>query len=85
MWLRITKQMALDAGMTHEGTVMGVPCWLENVEDPDEIILAPKFYPMILYLKLAAYAVNAGAWLTSIMLSTDVRYDTPIVVRGRIE
>lgn len=48
MKLFITEQEALDAGMTHHGTIFGIPAWVR--ETAYGLDGAPKFIP-------------AGAWL----------------------
>lgn len=38
----ISKSMALDAGLTHEGTLYGVPAWFDGDEHSEDAMATPK-------------------------------------------
>lgn len=58
MKLLISKEQALDAGMTHEGTLFGVPCWMAG-ENSDEIMACAKFAPFELWLGVCSWVFDA--------------------------
>ena len=77
----INKADALAAGLTHEGTLFGVPAWFVDVpHSSDEAIGTPKFVPLIAYCIVANLAFAAAAYLLPV--GTVLR--TPIYIKGRI-
>jgi hypothetical protein len=78
--LYITKRQALDAGLTHEGKLFGVPAWFG--EDDGHICMATPKIPLLhvwcmfcdaLY-ELASYFLHGHQVLTS-----------PIHIKGLIQ
>lgn len=81
MILYIDKKMAREGGMTHEGSVYGMPCWLADVDDPEMITAVAKFYPLNFYLAAMDTVFEA---LTYVIPAAD-GINTPINIKGPIE
>ncbi|WOH61920.1 hypothetical protein [Bradyrhizobium sp. BWC-3-1] len=80
-YLYITKARALAVGLTHEGTLFGVPAWFADVSDERVGAATPKAPLLNAWcwladksFDLAAYFIPAGRVLVS-----------PIHVKGRIQ
>lgn len=81
MIMFINKQMAREGGMTHEGTVYGMPCWLADIEDPEMITAVTKFYPLNFYLAFMDKVFETVAY----MIPSANGIATPLTVKGPIE
>jgi len=64
----ITKKQALAAGMTHHGSIYGVPAWVRETDDG--VDGAPKFAPAVVWCwlcdkvyDLATYFMPADAFI----------------------
>jgi hypothetical protein len=78
-WLYITKARAIESGMTHEGSLFGVPAWFEG--DDNECVMATPKVPML----------NAWCWfadkcfeLASLFILSDAVLVSPIAVKNKI-
>lgn len=79
-WLYISKALALAAGLTHYGTLYGVPAWFG--EDDGELVMATPKVPILhAWCKLADLAYDLAAYV----LPGDGVLVSPIHVHGRIE
>lgn len=79
--LYISKQDALDAGLTHEGSLYGVPAWFAGVGD-DEIFLATPKIPLLhAWCWLGEKLLDFGAFF----ISADYVLVSPINVKGPIK
>lgn len=73
--LFVTKQQAIDAGMTHHGRIYGVPSWV-SITDTG-VIGAPKFRPFGVYLWLADAAYG---FIAANLISQGNYLKTPLAV-----
>ena len=78
-YLYITRAAALDAGLTHEGTLFGVPAWFDG--DGDYVSMATPKLPIL----------HAWCWLAdkcfdlaTYFMSADAVLESPISVKRRI-
>ena len=78
-WLYITQARALEIGLTHEGSLFGVPAWFAG--DDDEIAHAtPKLPVLHLWCMFADFCFEMASHLTP----ADRELVSPITVRARI-
>lgn len=75
----VTRQDALDAGMTNEGRLFGVPAWL-RVDSEDQVTGTPK----IPALRAWCWAVDLLLDLTCCFIPEDQLLVSPITVGSRI-
>lgn len=79
----IDKEEAKEMGMTHEGTLFGVPAWFGSGDidaNPNRIV--PKFIPFVYYTRFAdasfdfvqRYFITGGGYLV-----------TPMSIKGPIK
>lgn len=80
-FLYISKATALSWGMTHHGTLYGVPAWIEkHPTDPNQVFGVPKVPVLGLWCRLADAALE-----TFMSFQTSDRYiDAPIRIGERI-
>lgn len=76
----ITKAGALAAGLTHEGTLFGVPAWFADDGSGDISMATPKFVPLRAWCWLADQACE----LATYFMRADQVLASPITVTGRI-
>ncbi len=74
----ITKQQALAAGMTHHGSIYGVPAWVRETEYG--LDGAPKFAPAAAWCWLCDKAYDLATYLipTGSFLEAPLRIGRPI-------
>lgn len=77
--LFITRKMAAEGGMTHEGTIYGVPAWFKDIDNPVVLASVCKFYPLRYYVAM----MNALAGATAQTFGVELRL--PYSVKGKIE
>lgn len=78
-YIYITQAAALDAGLTHEGTLFGVPAWFDG--DDDHIAMATPKIPL---LHLWCMLCDGLYEMASTFLGTDEVLRSPITVTRRI-
>ncbi|NMT33346.1 hypothetical protein HGQ62_01625 [Stenotrophomonas maltophilia] len=76
----VTKADALANGMTHEGTLFGVPAW-RCVDSEEQVTGTPK----IPALHLWCWVIDQLLELTCCLLPQDCELVSPITVGGEIE
>ncbi|MFT4410199.1 hypothetical protein ACLMOV_11270 [Stenotrophomonas muris] len=76
----VTKGDALANGMTHEGTLFGVPAWL-RVDSEEQVTGTPK----IPALHLWCWVIDQLLELTCCLLPRDCALVSPITVGREIE
>lgn len=76
----VTRKAAIAAGMTHEGTLFGVPAWLKE-ESADLVWGCPKFLPLQVWCWLADKAFE----LFSYVVPEDMVLVAPIRLKRRID
>lgn len=76
----ITREMAKGAGLTHEGTLFGVPAWFDDSDDEDLFMATPKI-PLL----------HAWCWLAdkfyafgSMLIPADAVLRSPIRITNKI-
>lgn len=84
MILFIDKEMAREGGMTHSGSVYGIPCWIGDVDNPEAFSAVTKFYPINFLVPMLDALYDGMAMMTSKVFQTDVEWDTPITVGEKI-
>lgn len=77
--LYITKQKAIEAGMTHHGRIFGVPSWVRVTDEGVEG--APKFLPLLLWMVFADWLYDVA----SCFMSADRYIEAPLRVLDPIE
>lgn len=77
MW--VTKAAAKNAGMTHEGTLYGIPVYL-NILNKNDFNAVPKFWPSILWVLLCDVMYDFAAWFVPL----DGEIVTPMTVGKEI-
>lgn len=77
--LTISKDEALKMGLTHEGVICGVPCWMAHV-DSNDFQAAPKFIPANLWLGFCNLAFDVASWF----MREDQVIEFPMKVTGPI-
>lgn len=76
----ITEQQALEAGMTNEGRLFGVPAWL-RVDSDEQVTGTPKVPVLHLWCWVADLAMELKACLFYV----DEVVESPISIGRRIE
>ncbi len=79
LWLYIDRASAIDAGMTHEGRLFGVPAWLR--EDSDTQVTAS---PKVPALHLWCMAVDLVLEIAAAFVQEDLTLESPITLGRRI-
>jgi len=77
--LCITKQKAIEAGMTHHGRIFGVPSWVRVTDEGVEG--APKFLPLLLWMVFADWLYDVASYF----MSADRYIEAPLRVLEPIE
>lgn len=80
-WLYISKALALAAGLTHEGTLYGVPAWFGEDDDDGNAMCTPKVPILHLWCMFADKLYDVA----SFFMPADAVLVSPIRVTGRIE
>jgi len=75
-YLFLTKADALEFGLTHEGTLYGVPAFLGDVTNPDSFMAVPKIPALVLWIMFC----NKMFQFFSNFVSEDTIIKTPMVV-----
>jgi hypothetical protein len=78
-WLYISKSLALAAGLTHYGTMYGVPAWFAG-DDDETLMCTPKMPILHVWCRLADYAYEVASWF----MPADAVLVSPIYVQGEI-
>lgn len=76
----VTRQDAIDAGMTNEGRLFGVPAWL-RVDSEEQVTGTPKIPALAFWCWLVDLVLD----LTCCFISEDRLLVSPITVGNRIE
>jgi hypothetical protein len=76
----ISKKAALAGGLTHEGTLFGVPAWFAGDDDGEICMATPKFVPFHAWCWLADKAYG----IASYFMSSDSVLVSPIDVIRKI-
>ncbi len=79
-YLYITRATALDAGLTHEGTLFGVPAWFDGDDDERISMATPKIPVLHLWCMLCDSLYE----MASRFFSEDFVLVSPITVTRRI-
>jgi hypothetical protein len=79
----ISKADALDAGLTHEGTLFGVPAWFASAEENAEgnFMATPKFKPLVIWTLFADSLYD----IAELFLPAGQVLESPIRVTGRVQ
>lgn len=80
MPLVITKQMARDAGMTHEGKIYGVPVWMGHVNDPEYVDAVAKIYPLSWWMTFRGWVDDMIVDAVYLLFRHQIAIETPIEV-----
>lgn len=72
----LTKQDALAAGLTHEGTLYGLPVYLGDIDNPEAFLAVPKIPPLVVWTLFCSYMFEFFA----LFVSEDVEIRTPMVL-----
>jgi hypothetical protein len=75
-YLYLTRADALAFGLTHEGTLFGLPVYLGDVTNPDEFLAVPKIPVLVLWTLFCSKAFE----LMSYFISEDTVVKTPMVL-----
>lgn len=76
-----TRKMAIELGMTHEGTFFGVPVWFKlNKLDDDEFNLTPKLWVYWIWIFICDKLYEIATWF----MSGDSYLETPMSIKGEI-
>lgn len=51
-YIYVTEAAARSYGLTHEGTVFGLPVWLGDVDNNESVLSLPKVPVLSLYLRV---------------------------------
>lgn len=78
-WLYISRADALAAGLTHKGSLFGVPAWLAG-EDGEVSMATPKIPALHAWCMLC----DAVLELMSYFMPSDSILVSPITITGRI-
>ncbi|MFL6141722.1 MAG: hypothetical protein ACJ72N_07605 [Labedaea sp.] len=78
---RITKQEAIRAGFTHEGTLYGVPAYFAGNMQSANVMAMPKVPILHWYCMLAEMAYDAATYF----MSTGELLVYPLKIEGRIK
>ena len=79
-WLYITEADAIEAGMTHEGRMFGVPSWL-RIDSEEQVTGSPKVPLLHVWCMFVDAVLEIGSWF----VSSDNTVESPITVGRRIE
>ncbi|MBH1877704.1 hypothetical protein I5W23_04365 [Stenotrophomonas maltophilia] len=79
LWLYVDKESAIEAGMTHEGRLFGVPAWLR--EDSDSQVTAS---PKVPALHLWCMGVDLVLEIAAAFVQEDRALESPITLGRRI-
>lgn len=74
----VTKARAIESGLTHEGTLFGVPAWFDGDGDTGEA--TPKIPALHLWCIFADWCYEVASWF----IPEDGVLYSPITVTGRI-
>lgn len=80
-WLYITKARAIESGLTHEGTLFGVPAWFDGDDDGQVAMATPKMPVLHLWCMLVDSLMELASYVTP----ADVMLVSPITVKNRIK
>jgi hypothetical protein len=75
----ITRNMAKEAGLTHEGTLFGVPAWFAG--ENDEVSIATPKVPI---LHVWCWLADSAYEILSYFISSDEVIESPIKINNRI-
>ena len=75
-YLFLTKADALEHGLTHEGTLFGIPVFLGDVTNPESFLAVPKIPILVFWTLLCTKMFEFFASF----VSEDIVIKTPIVV-----
>jgi hypothetical protein len=75
----LTKARALESGLTHEGTMFGVPAWFDG--DGDSGMATPKLPVLHLWCIFADFFYE----MASYFIPSDGVLVSPIYITGRIK
>lgn len=80
--LFISREEALEAGMTHHGRIFGVPAWVCDTEDG--LDACPKFVPAVAWCWLADKLYEIATWFmpSDCYLEAPLRVLEPITTEG---
>ena len=77
----ITRDHAKAAGLTHEGTLFGVPAWFEGNDEDSDVTMATPNVPLL----------HAWCWLAdkfyafgAMLIPADAVLRSPITIKNRI-
>lgn len=76
----ISKAVALQMGLTHEGSLYGIPAWFDG-DDAMTVGAIPKCPALVIWCKLADLAYE----LVTYFMSSDSYIVAPIHVKGPIK
>lgn len=76
----ITRDLAKECGLSHEGTLFGVPAWFDGDVDDDMFIATPKIPALHAWCWLADKFYEFGAYL----IPADAVLRSPISITNRI-
>jgi hypothetical protein len=79
-WLYITKTRALKSGLTHEGTLFGVPAWFAGDDDGEVAMATPKIPALHAWCWLADKCFELASYVTP----ADMVLVSPITIKNRI-
>ena len=79
-YIYITEAHARDAGLTHKGTLFGVPAWFAGDGDGEFCMATPKMPILHLWCWLADKCFDIAADFTP----ADMVLVSPIMISGRI-
>lgn len=76
----LPRRAAIAYGMTHEGTLFGVPAWMSVGSHDNELLAAPKVPVLQLWTLLADSVFELITWF----MPADWTIESPIHIRKRI-
>lgn len=59
-----SEAVARGLGLTHEGTIFGIPAWIGDVDNGDSVTCVAKVPAMILAIRAMDLAFDFFSWLT---------------------
>ena len=75
-YLYVTEAQALSYGLTHEGTLYGIPVWIGDVDNPESFLAIPKIPALVVW---TAFASGAMQFLVE-HFRNDESIETPLTV-----
>ena len=78
--LYLTKADAVELGMTHEGTLFGLPVYLGEVDNPEQFLAIPKIPVLVLWTVLCSKLFDFFA----MFCHPDTEIVTPVVVGDQL-